>query len=490
MATQQTFVLFKDPRVSKVSVIDWQRYANTDETLVSMSVDTPYPATNPALTATTNGDTVTISGGMDTVSYGANLTLTFNTGRVVLLLLAITVAQPSLIPKSHGQPTSFADLVDKITAGDAAVGTAVFMFDPQFDPSGGFVEWRLIDREGTILNGGNAFEYRIQSNGLSNVVRAQCLINVPSNVAPSNFDEKYQIQYILYLQGEQYQTVAENVTVLGLTSTPLGCSDSVELQGDMACLTLVTEALYEDVHLRVQFDNQTLGATVRVTDFERVDSGYAWSAFVDTSNMPVTLLPYVVLWSYWNGNQPSTNEYAKLFITNTSILDAINDVQARVNKARTTLYGGKEMLFPPETVLIWLRRGADYFNGAAGQFTNFTFTNAKGIIREYWLQSAEMFALESQELAEAEKAFNYQGSNISLDVDRSAGYGAAADKIRGRLDQDLKPIKTNLIQKGVINGDGSADPTLLRSGALGAVGITITPASMWGRFPTKFTRLR
>lgn len=487
---QQTFVLFKDPRVDKVSRIDWSRYANSGESLATMSVQTPYPATPTPLVASITGDLVTLSGGMDTVSYGADVEITFDSGRVVYILLAVTVAQPSLVPTTNTEPTSFADLVDKITAGSAAVGVGVFAFEPGFDPSNGLVEWRLIDNEGTILNGGNAFNYRIHSTGLSNMVKAQCLINVPSNVVPSNYDEKYQIQYILYLNGNPVQTVAENVTVLGLTNTPTGCSDAVEIQGSMAQLMLVTDALYEHVQFELQADNTTIGAAVKITDFERVASGYAWTTYIDTNVLPVSLLPYVTLWSYWNADRPSTHEYAKLFIVNTSILDAINDVQARVNKARTTLYGGPEMLFPPETVLIWLRRGADYFNGATGQFTNFTFTNAKSIIREYWLQASEMFALESQELAEAEKAFNYQGSNISLDVDRSAGYGAAADKIRGRLDQDLKPVKTNLIQKGITGGDGNADPTQLRAGAIGAVGITITPASMWGRFPTKFTRLR
>ncbi|MEK9322795.1 hypothetical protein, partial [Escherichia coli] len=61
----------------------------------------------------------------------------------------------------------------------------------------------------------------------------------------------------------------------------------------------------------------------------------------------------------------------------------------------------------------------DAFNGAYGQFTSFTMTNARGPIREYWLLYAELAAIQSQYLAEGEKAFNYQGAAISLEVDRT-----------------------------------------------------------------------
>jgi hypothetical protein len=157
-----------------------------------------------------------------------------------------------------------------------------------------------------------------------------------------------------------------------------------------------------------------------------------------------------------------------------------------VNKARTTLYGRPDLLYPVPTCLTWLRRGADAFNIAYGQFTNFTFTNALGGIREFWLLEAELAAIQAQYLAEGEKAFSYQGAQISLEVDRTSYLDTAANAIQSRLDNELKSIKTNLIIKGNTSGDGSADPSALRAGAIGAVGITITPANMWGR--TGFVR--
>lgn len=140
--------------------------------------------------------------------------------------------------------------------------------------------------------------------------------------------------------------------------------------------------------------------------------------------------------------------------------------------------------------MTWLRRAGDSFNGAYGQFTSYTFINAKGIIREFWLLYAELFALESQLLAEGEKAFNFQGAAISLDVDRTQYLDNAASKIQSRLDSELKPLKQNIIIKGQGSGDGSTDPSRLAPGAIGAVGITITPASMYGRYLPGYPAIR
>ena len=119
-------------------------------------------------------------------------------------------------------------------------------------------------------------------------------------------------------------------------------------------------------------------------------------------------------------------------------------------------------------------------------FTNFTMTNAKGIIREYWLLCSEMGALEAQYMAEGEKAFDFSGAAISLNVDRTGMLQTMIDSIKGNLDQNLKPIKQVMTQKGYTSGDGSGTDgnggiaTSIR--ALGAVGLSITPASAWGRF--------
>ena len=55
-------------------------------------------------------------------------------------------------------------------------------------------------------------------------------------------------------------------------------------------------------------------------------------------------------------------------------------------------------------------------------------------------------------------------------------------RIQSQLDAELKSIKQNLIIKGCVSGTGETDPSRLQRGAIGAVGITITPANIWNAY--------
>jgi hypothetical protein len=366
------------------------------------------------------------------------------------------------------------------------------------DPSGGFVVWELLASDGTVYAAGNAFSYVVQSTGLTNMVIAQSVVTVPATVPPSLEGQKYQLRYTLELpqtigaqidpttgsaaQSRFYQF--ENLRVVGLNTVPLGTQPQAELQGVAATLSICVDKPYDNVTLEIGYGSQQVAAQTPITEFERTSNGYVFSGVVPTASFTVSLEPYTVIWKYWANNNAAMvyQESADLWIINPSIMTAVGDVKAKIAKARATLYGSPDLLFPTPTILTWLRRGMDAFKGAYGQFTSFTMTNARGPIREYWLLYAELAAIQSQYLAEGEKAFNYQGAAISLEVDRTQYLETAARDIQSRLDSEIKDVKVNLIIKGNTSGDGSADPTKLQTGAIGAVGISITPASMWGRF--------
>lgn len=487
----KTYVFSKDPGTDTLVECDITDQLKFGETLISIVAGTTTPQSDtplsPTLESTITDPLVKIMlrQGQPNISYGFQLLIT-TSARVLALQVAVSVTDPNYSPYTTQDPNAYTDLVDTIQAGQSAIGTAIFSFPPNVDPSGGYVNWEFMDASGVVYSSGNAYDYKIQSSGLSNTVMARAVINCPSEVPPSAVNSKYQLRYTLTLrpldpsQQSAYYS-AENVTVVGLTTNPLGTQDQVELRGKPAKLSIITDRLYDKVVLEIYRDNDLI-ASAPITDYERVANGFYYAGTVDTLALPESLESYNVVWNYFNDADPSTvySESAKLWITNPSILSAVADVKARITKAHTTLFGTSDLIFPTETVMLWLRRGRDMFNGYAGVFTSLTMTNAKNGIREYWLMCAEALALTSQELAEAEKAFDFQGAAISLSVDRASAYGAMADKIRGHLDNELKPVKQNLIIKGNTNGDGSADPSRLARGAIGCVGITITPASPWG----------
>lgn len=498
----QPFLYFKVPETDTTVQADITSMLIGAETITSIVIGTVQPVTTIPLVATLQSGTSPIiqilaQGGNDGVSYGMNLTVTTN-ARVFLVTVAITAQDPSFVPYTTQNPDAFQDLIGDIEAGNAAIGSCVFSFPPSVDPSRGFVVWELLAQDGTVYAAGNAYALTMVQNGLANTVIAKSVISVPSTVPPSLDGQKYQLRYTLELPQQQGTPVDpltgatsqnvffqfEDIRVVSLNTVPFGTQPSVELQGVPATISIVVDKPYDNVTVELWANGVQIAPPSAIQEFERTANGFCFSGVISTAQLMVTLVPYQLIWKYWASTNSAViyQESANFFVINASIMNAISDVKAKINKARTTLYGTPDLLYPDATILTWLRRGGDAFNGAYGQFTSFSFTNALGVIREYWLLEAELAAIQSQYLAEGEKAFNFQGAQISLDVDRTQYLDTAAQAITATLDAQLKLIKTNLIIKGNTSGDGSADPTKLQAGAIGAVGITITPASMWGRY--------
>lgn len=422
---------------------------------------------------------INVENGVNGITYGIQAAVQFESGDVDSATFAISVSEQNVLPYKTSAPDQYMDLVGRIQAGQSAVASAVFTL-PGYNLKNGYVDWDLIDANNDILASGNAFECIIKNNGLSNTLIARCVITCPSTVDPTLIDSKYQLRYTLHVEDQEFYQF-ENLTVDSNVTIPVGTPDVVELQGTRARLSLVTTQPYQYVKCTVYQDNTALCST-QINQGTRVASGWLYSADVDTANMPVSLENYTVVFSYGNNGVNEYQESSKLWVINASIQTACGDILARVNKARTTLYGSPDLLYPIPTILLWMRRGMDRFNGSYGIFTTFTMTNAKGGIREYWLMWTELMAIRAQYLAEGEKAFDYSGAAISLNVDRTGYLESAASAIQSELDNEFKPFKQNLVNKGQTGGDGSGDVSQSAPGALGAVGISLTPTNGYGQF--------
>lgn len=453
---------------------------------------TPADGNVPVLTITSGlSPTInfTVSGGTVGVNYGIPLIIRTNM-RVIQIMIAVSVESGSFDPYPNEDPDSYQDLVGDLEAGKSALATAIFQLPTDLDPSGGYVMWDLLDDQGIVYASGNAYEYKIQATGVSNIVMAKAVINAPADIPPT-VDNPYQLRYTLRVQDKVAYSY-ENLTILGFPQMQLGSQDSIEMQGDVATISLVTEKLFKYYTLELWADNTKL-ATMDCGNPERVSNGYFVAGSINTTALNVTLRPYQVVWKFYNTPAQIFRESSTLWIVNSSIIQAIEDVKSKVNKARQTLYGTSDSQFPSTEIMKWLRRGMDAFNSSYGVLTGFTMTNAMGGVREYWLMYAEKMALDAQYLLEGEKAFNFSGAAISLDVDRTSFLDSAASKLQSVLDNEVKPFKQNLIIKGNSSGDGSGPDgqggfNKAQKGAMGAVGILITPASLYGGFVPFFPK--
>lgn len=477
-----TFVFSKLPQ-EQCKVV-----AQFDKTIISADLlDINPEGLQASLSAESDKVYITLSGGQLGITYGILFAVEDEQGNVESSTAAVIVSEQNVIPYTTQTPDAFQDLIGTIQAGQSAVASIAFTL-PGKDLKNAYCTWEMISSDNEVLASGNAFECRIRNDGLSSTIICLSIITCPSQIDTTLINTAYQLRYCLHVEDEVFYQF-ETLRVESEATVPLGTQDLVELQGSIAQLSLITPQVFEHVKVEIYKDNDKI-TEHEVKKAKPVGSGWLYEARLDTKGLPVTLENYTVIWRYSNKSGGSEyQESSKLWVINASIQSACGDVLARVAKARTTLYGSPDMLYPIPTILLWMRRGMDRFNGAYGIFTNFTMTNAKGAIREFWLMFTEYMAIQAQYLAEGEKAFDYTGAAISLNVDRTQYLDSMANAIKQELDNELKPLKENLNRKGNTSGDGSGDLSALSAGSYGAVGISFTPTNMgYGYYAYPFWR--
>lgn len=193
----------------------------------------------------------------------------------------------------------------------------------------------------------------------------------------------------------------------------------------------------------------------------------------DATTLPASLMPYGALWTV-DGSQ----EMAPLFVINPSIQMAMRELHDFVNK-NCSDWNTRELTFTPEQLIAALYNGACLFNSAV-LATDFTMTNALGSLRTFWIQYSVCWLLQTQVLNGIETDFSYTNASITLDVDRASKYQSFADSLESALADRVRPLKVAMSKRGNINGDGSENPLALRPGAIGHVGLSLSPVSKVG----------
>ena len=458
-------------------------------TIASASINAvAFPATVPPLVTTVLSvlnQTVTLlfSGGLDNTSYGVGLLITDSLTATYSQTVAVVVKDDLVIRYQETNPYAFQSLVDSIDVGGAAVGKAFFMMPAGVNASGGYVTWSLLDKQGLVYSKGNAYDYNLTVTSTYTAIEAHAVVNTPSDIEPSNLTDRYQLRWELNIDGSVNQYAFENLRVDSTFSIPTGAQDSVEMFGDLASIEIVLPQAWDTVTVDVytSVGSTLVASSLPIVQRYRVSSGWFYQAELDTSLLTASLDPYIVSWKFKNATGPSYRDTGQVFVVNASIMRAVKSVESMISKAKTSLMGFPDELFTVPIIVTMLGRGRDAFNGAYGMFTQFTMTNADAFIREYWIKYSEVALLESQYLLEGEKAYNFSGQAISLEVDRTTYYQGLAQEIKTAIDAEIKAIKQNLIKKGLTSGDGSL-VGLGRYGSLGPVGISISPASNFGGF--------
>jgi len=440
--------------------------------------------------------TFNLTGGADGVSYGIRLDVTTSEGRTFSLPIAVLVSSGLGTTYTIKNPEGIQTIVDQIIAGDVAIAYTSFMFDPGADLSGGYIQWDLMDSDGIVYANGNAFEYTIEETALGVKATGQGIVTVPSDVPINLEGSKYQLRWTLTLPGQDNKTFFsfENIKVVAPTLVPLGPQDTIEFHGDVARVSLSLHAFYDHVGLELfeHVGSKKILSFTEAKEQQKTPDGYVYTMYIATTDLSVNLSNFIVAWKYWNDRTQNTvfRETSRMWVINASISSAIDDLRTMINRSHSSIANQQDLVFSSSVLLAFLRMGRDSFNGAYGALTNFNMEDATSSIRQFWIYHAMVEACRSQFIAEGEKAFNFSGQAISLDVDRTQYYSTLADNYQSLLDNQCKPFKQNLIKKGIVSGTGNLENIGLRHGAIGSVGIGITPATSMGRWSGKTRSLR
>lgn len=437
-------------------------------------------------------------GGTDNTTYGITVRVLTSNSRTLEGKIVIQVVNNLYTDIPSQDPNSYQTLLGSIDAGASALASTVFVLPPEFDSidvSSGCVNWTLLGSDGRVHNSGNGHEYTVVSDTFMKAVQATALVSVPSNTLPTSEGCAYQLRWEFYKDTNSstsplYQY--ENLTVQGTGTIPNGAYTAVEIVGDPIVLKAVLPKAFDSVAVEVfQYNNKLMSIPATSAPL-RVASGCLYQIDITGSgvSLPASLDAYTVIWKYSSVNNPEIfRSTAHLYVTSATILSAVEDCKARVSKARTTLLGFDDTLFDTETLLTGLRRGKDDFNAAGGYITGFDMTEATGAIRSYWLAFSEVFLLRAQALAEGEKAFNFSGQAISLEVDRTQYYSSLADTLSSNLESQVRPFKANLMMKGIQGGSGNMDHGIGFNRGRIAVGITPASSSLIGVYAVGSRRI-
>jgi hypothetical protein len=134
-----------------------------------------------------------------------------------------------------------------------------------------------------------------------------------------------------------------------------------------------------------------------------------------------------------------------------------------------------ELDYTIEDMVRWLKMGMDKFN-ALGLYTQFTMTNAQSAIYHWWMTCSIVIALRNQYLVEGNRSFQFQGQQVTLDVDITQYLQSMADTLQGQIDNEMLRFKQQLKNYGLSGGDGSMGGKF----QVGAVGLSMNPASNLG----------
>lgn len=408
--------------------------------------------------------------------------------------------------------SAFPNAIIEAVVGQQVQAFASFYVARNVDTVGLVATYDLVDAEDAVWQSGTATNVVASPLGAKSKVNASASVPIPLSLPVTFYGAQYQLVWTLTTQeGQIVSNFVEQFTVKPvLQGGVFGVPDIVEAATDTTHLMAVlpstkpVEVLVFRQNTCLNFDNPVVlnpGSQVfNGTEYQgtmphtnlKATTRQPQNALVPpelqakllrarglnptavaaaSSSLTPSLEPYNLWWQYEDEDSGEiVVQDSYLYHVTPMILQAGRELQAIVNRANNV--GRLEELTIDLNVIIqFLKQGGDYFN-SVGMPTFFDFTMANGPFRQFWVQCSAVRLLRSQYLMEAERSMMMQGQSVTLDIDITQYYEAAAADAQAFVDQYLPEFKQNLNRKGIVDGPGDYTGGAL-SRNVGAMGIQL-----------------
>lgn len=272
--------------------------------------------------------------------------------------------------------------------------------------------------------------------------------------------------------------VQEAFTVIQAADRVLGPLSQVVIEGELSAqlsYNYTVRPVSGNVSVGLYLGNTSKGVYSDVFGAGTWD-GSQFNYQFDATQLRANLMPHAALWDI-----DGVKEIAPIFVINPSVYMAMRELHDYVNK-NCSDWATRELTFVPEQLIGALWNGACMFNSEV-LASDITMLNAQGPVRNFWIQYSAVWLLQSQVLNGIETDFSYSNASVTLDVDRASKYQQFADALEASLRERLRPVKVAMAKRGHLTGDGSANIMSLRHGAIGTVGLSLSPvakaSTMW-----------
>lgn len=368
-------------------------------------------------------------------------------------------------------------ITTQLAAGSSWDARAQFLVNPDVSIDDIQISFELIDANGVAyLNGPAESVSEVPMSAALKKYVAEANISIPDNL---DTEKSYYLRWVLERPDGQ-DTDTQELYIVARFPEFIGAHDTVELYSKPFELhaTLPVSGRDEDVNVFIFRQNTEVFAAAADANEESTGNlGYNYKKVIDTetaTGITPQLSAYFVVWKYKENNN-NYEESARLYVITPSIGIAANELHQYLNRLAKQKRL-PEMKMSTADILYFLDMGANAFNASGSRLTDFTMTNAQGIIKHWWMLYSKIQALNTLYLEEGFKAFDFQGQAIQLSVDQTQYLQSQADALQGQADAQIDTLKKALAVRDALGGDGSSITGRLKL----AGGLTIGVASNIG----------